>query len=334
MILLLLGFALIVLGFILLGIQLGPLALLKTAAGRLVAYERGTTGFHPIIAFSFATNKFMFRNATPFEFPRYAIGTEHRVYFDPAKSMEIQGSPAKATINLSRENILLPWIVIIAGITCIALFSQVTGLYFLFVLFLVGLALLFGLAQRNFYFAEFFKNYSGANHKRYPLSDTFDEDKFDPKKALDLPSLKIFREQWLKAQRMKGFVFAALAILCAIFTDFEAATFTIVPVKSEVVEKVLTADQVIDAGSVEAAESELNKGKLEDGRFCFSFESESCYYSYQTLTPEGSSKVFDKFINLLIADIGFIFLLLAITCLYSRKIFIQFDTVDSAPKSN
>jgi len=320
MLLLLFGSALIVAGVIVRGNQLKSLVNLKTAFGKLYGYETdAVTGeFHAIVSFSYNTDKYFFRNSNTYKIPRDVIGSEQTVYLDPAKSVELPGSPVKATLRYNAKLNLLPWILMATGVYSVWLFSQLAGLYFFFILFVVVFTLFFGWAQSNFFFANFLKNFGDDASSRYPLSESFPEEKLEPLKFLDPNSLRTYSDQWLAKQNMKGFVFVVLATLCLAFTNF-STLFESDKVQVEA-EKKVSIEEYLDGGPAKKADGD---------QYCIWFESDSCYFSYLALAPHETEKLIDRFTNLLVVDTGFLFIFLALICFYARKIFTQHE----APKT-
>ncbi len=142
------------------------------------------------------------------------------------------------------------------GVFCIAYFSQITGFYFLLVIAVIGLRYFYIWAKANLFFANAYDNTNETLPARFPLSETFSEDTFKKMNVLDLRALRLCREQWLTKQQSNGLVFITLATLCLVTTYFTAPpTEVAVAPKAPVVKKALSIEQVLDAGSVQAAEA-------------------------------------------------------------------------------
>lgn len=331
MFLMLLGLALIFAGIVVRGVQLNPLSTLKSTTGKLLGYERNKSNgeFHPIITFNFMTDKYFFKNTNTFKFPRFVLGSEHSVYFDVKLIKNIISSPVQASLGYFQTNSNLAWILVMLGTFSFLLFTQLTGAYLILFLFLIAMYYFYNWAKNNLYSADIFKMFIKEDLLRYPLSECFPEEHLKQIQLLDLPSLRILREQWLVSQKTKAFGFITLAALCLALSTFSS------PLKEvtntvPVVKKALTVEQVLDAGSVEAAEEQFGSGdKL---KLCPFYLSESCLYTYNALNEADTSLLFDKFLNFLVIDVGIIFFLLSLLGFSARKIYNIYDNVETPPK--
>jgi hypothetical protein len=333
MLLLVLGPVLILIGFIILGRQNGLLADYKKMDGILVAYERDplSSELYPIISFTYMRKKYFFKNSKRLKFLRDVLGSQHTVFMKVIQPKE-EGKPivVKAVLmDLSAKTIeAVFWIS--SGALSLLIFSQATGFYFFYVVFIFTLISFYSYAGKNLFFAEFFKNHISGRDESHVFTTAFSEEEFKKIKILDLSAVRIFRELWLKSQMSKGFVFIAITAFCFLLTDFSLNAEPEAKVKVETVQKGPSISEVIDAGSLEAAHEKHNVNKPFP--VCIWFESTSCYFTYKPLEPEEAAKLNLRVVNFLIQDLGSIFLLLGLVGLFSRQIFNQHDQLDIVKK--
>ncbi len=339
MLLILLAPCFILAAVVILGKHLSSLTYLKTTSGTLVGFERNdkTQEFHPIISFYFNKDKYFFKNTNSTPYPRHTLGSRHVVYFEsPAKKVEVMYVPLKATLANYGKNENLPWILMGLGIFCIGFFAQITGFYFLLVIAIVGLRYFYLWAKANLFFANSFDNSNEQIPPRFPLSETFSEDKFKEMKVLDLKSLQLCREQWLSKQQSNGLAFGTFAVLC-----LAASLLTAAPpetpesiAKAPVIEKALSIEEVLDAGSVSAAEDVRSANDPNRKIYCTWIDINSCIFGYMALQGEEGERFVSRSLNLLVLNIGLLFLAFSIVCFFSRSIFSQHDLVATPKKED
>ncbi len=334
MLLIMLGIALIVAGVVGLNNQEKILEQLRRASGTLLAYikDEATGKFYALVGFSHNTDKHFFKNATPFSFPEHALGSQQRVFYEAPAVPEVFGTPLKATLQHSEQNTHTPRILIALGLFFVLLFSELSGIYFLFVLFAAALYFYFSRSNNALHvprgpLGEMDKSYLHF----YPVSDTFNEEKLAKFKQLDLNTINRARENWHNQQRSKGLVLLAFTVLCIVCMDFSVFNQP-EAIKAPKEEKALSISQVLDAGSVSAASDNIAEAKEFVSRYCFSFQSESCYYTYKVLDDAETTTLLDRLINFAILNIALISLGFALIFLFSQKIFAKYDSVPVAKK--
>lgn len=335
MLLIFLGVVLIVAGILGLHKQDKVLENLRRASGTLLGYVKNeSTGkFYALVAFSHKTDKHFFKNTTAFDFPEHALGSEQTVYFEAPPVPEVFGTPLKATLRHSDKSNHLPRILIALGLMSILVFSELSGIYFLFVLFATALYFYFSRTKNALNvprgpMLEENKDYL----RQYPVSETFTDEKLAKFKQLDLNTINRAREEWHGQQRTRGLVLLALTVLCVVCTDFsvfkQQETFK-APVEEK---KALSMSQIIDAGSVAGASDHIAEAKEFVAKYCFSFQSESCYYTYKVLDEAETKFLIDQIINFLILNVAFIALGFALICLFSQRIFAKYDSIPITKK--
>jgi len=334
MLLIFLGIVLIVAGIMGLRKQEKVLENLRRASGTLLAYVKNEASgkFYALVGFSHNTDKLYFKNSTAFDFPEHALGTEQTVYYEAPAVPEVFGTPLKATLQHSNEPKHTPRILIGAGMLSILLFSELSGIYFLTVLFAAALYFYFrrsnnALSTPRGPLLEVDKSYL----YQYPVSETFNEEKLSKFKQLDLNTINQARMEWHGQQRSKGLVLLALVVFCVVCVDFSVFNQPDV-VKAPEVKKALSISQVLDAGSVSGASDNIAEAKEFVSRYCFSFQSESCFYTYKVLDEVETKKLMDRLLNFLILDVALIALAFALICLFSQTIFAKYDSIPVVKK--
>jgi hypothetical protein len=328
MLLMLLGPCLIVVGILGLRSQNKVLESLRRASGTLVGYVKddSTKRLHALVRFSHNLDKHFFKNSTPFEYPEHAIGSEHTVYYEAPAVPEVFGTPLKATLRHSEKSANTPHICIGVGLFSLLLFSELTGFYFVMAVTLVALYFYFSRTRNALSMPQEHIKENKEYLIKYPLSETFEEEKLSKFKLLELSALNYSRDDWHSQQRFKGFFLVAFAIACFIGTDFSAFN---PPETVKIVEKRKkpSISDIIDAGSIAGATNTLGDAKEFVNKYCFSFHSNSCYVSHKALDEEETGKLYNRFWAFLLLNAALISLAFALICLFSKQIFAKHDAI-------
>lgn len=334
MLLLVLGPLIILTAFVFIGKQSGLLADYKKIDATLAAYEKNekTGEFSQIITFTYMKEVYFFKDAKELPFVKNVLGSTHTVFIKRETPTEAT-APAKvraALMDLSHQiNIALPLIAL--GAICLLVFSQVTSFYFFYVIFLFSLVYFYSFTAKNLFFADFFKKYTRGTDLNHTFVPTFSDEEFKKMKLLDLSLVKYNREIWIKSQRSKGYVFLGLALFCFFLTDFSLNAEPAQTLAVEKIKKGPSINDVLDAGSLDAAQDKYKE--KEPFPFCIWFESSSCYFTYKPLDEKGADILSQRVVNFLIQDIGVVFLLVALVLLFSRQIFSQNDQTNLVNKT-
>ncbi|MEZ4815473.1 MAG: hypothetical protein R3A80_09755 [Bdellovibrionota bacterium] len=307
---------------------------LQVTTGTLLGYlkDEKTGYYNAILSFSYKAEKYFFKNTNSTQYPEYAIGSTHNVYYETPEETKTFEIPIQATLGYKREKDYRPLIFLGLGFLCILLFSELTQIYFATVLYILGLYLYFRRPGSNSHLLVGQIDTDTRYLKDYPVSQSFSESEFEKLILVERSSLKNSRSLWYAQIKEKAYLPLGIALICFIFINYSAFNQEPAPLKSATPEKKVTINDVLDAGSIEGASDEYADIKEFAKKYCFSFQSSSCLFSYEVLDDSETEKLYERFFSFLLLDIALISLGFSLVAFKASYVFARFDQYPETKK--
>lgn len=294
---------------------------LNTTSGILVAYEKDTSAndYYPIISYKVAGEKYFFRNFESWNNTLAAIGSRHTSYYSFPQTKQNPNPPMKATLSFTGKEYKKSWIYISIGLALIWLFGVQNNFSIIFGIAIAGLIHFLRKPKNDININSFREQTPDEEFPNRPLTLAIDESAFDKIPKTEKITLQNNRKAWLSQQKSRAAYLLVAGLACLFLTNYSKIN---VPEKVAPAAKKITAGDILDAGSLEAAAA---KDEQAGDSLCLFFESSSCVYTYMAYDPEYTQLNTERFINLLVLNLGLGFLAFAIFLFNSEKLFITQD---------